>query len=79
MSIEPIKSYYWWDGKVNFDPEWRVVVTTTAPFETARDIISKVHSYDTPMIIYDLPNDPRPKTCMTTVSRFPTFIGIMLN
>eukprot|EP00931_Biecheleriopsis_adriatica_P049022 TRINITY_DN28349_c0_g1_i2.p1 TRINITY_DN28349_c0_g1~~TRINITY_DN28349_c0_g1_i2.p1 ORF type:complete len:223 (+),score=45.18 TRINITY_DN28349_c0_g1_i2:84-752(+) len=54
VSTEEVKSYYWWEGKVNFDPEWRVAVTTSSPFETARDAISKVHSYDLPMIIYDL-------------------------
>lgn len=51
--VEEIKSYYWWEGKVNFDPEWRVVVVTTSPFEKVQETISKVHSYDLPMIIYD--------------------------
>ena len=43
---------------MNFDPEWRVVVTTTSPFETVQEVISKVHSYDLPMIIYDLAELP---------------------
>mmetsp|Transcript_54016 Transcript_54016/g.101318 ORF Transcript_54016/g.101318 Transcript_54016/m.101318 type:complete len:206 (-) Transcript_54016:80-697(-) len=54
-SIEEVKSYYWWEGKVNFDPEWRVAVTTSAPFEKAEEVISKAHSYDLPMIIYNVP------------------------
>lgn len=58
VRVEEIKSYYWWDDKVNFDPEWRVVVTTTSPFDTVQEVISKVHSYDLPMIIYDLAELP---------------------
>lgn len=45
-------------AQVNFDPEWRVVVTTTSPFDTVQEVISKVHSYDLPMIIYDLAELP---------------------
>ena len=29
VTTEEVKSYYWWDGKVNFDPEWRVAVRTS--------------------------------------------------
>eukprot|EP00913_Durusdinium_trenchii_P025043 g23507.t1 len=56
--VEAIHSYYWWDGKVHFDPEWRVAVTTVAPFETVKDAIGKVHSYDLPMMIYNLADVP---------------------
>ena len=31
VSIEEVKSFYWWDGKVNFDPEWRVSIVTSVP------------------------------------------------
>ena len=44
VNVEEIKSYYWWDDKVNFDPEWRVEVTTSSPFEKVEDVICKVHS-----------------------------------
>mmetsp|Transcript_130447 Transcript_130447/g.260283 ORF Transcript_130447/g.260283 Transcript_130447/m.260283 type:complete len:224 (-) Transcript_130447:66-737(-) len=57
-SVEEVKSYYWWEGKVNFDPEWRVAVTTSTAFDDAKEIISKAHSYDLPMIIYDLEQLP---------------------
>ena len=30
-TTEEVKSYYWWEGKVNFDPEWRVAIKTSAP------------------------------------------------
>eukprot|EP00928_Gymnodinium_smaydae_P088808 TRINITY_DN72855_c0_g1_i1.p1 TRINITY_DN72855_c0_g1~~TRINITY_DN72855_c0_g1_i1.p1 ORF type:complete len:236 (-),score=39.24 TRINITY_DN72855_c0_g1_i1:161-868(-) len=58
VNIETIQSYYWWEGKVQFDPEWRVVVTTTSPFDASQAAIEKAHSYDTPMIIYDLDEVP---------------------
>lgn len=54
VSTEEVKSYYWWEGKVQFDSEWRVGVTTSAGFSEAQKTISNVHSYDLPMIIYDL-------------------------
>ena len=55
VQVEEVKSYYWWENKVNFDPEWRVVVTTSSSFEKVQEVISKVHSYELPMIIQDLP------------------------
>ncbi|CAE7161394.1 unnamed protein product [Symbiodinium pilosum] len=58
VTVEEVKSYYWWAGKVNFDPEWRVAITTTAPFSKVEEVVSKAHSYDLPMIIYDLPERP---------------------
>mmetsp|Transcript_93610 Transcript_93610/g.260621 ORF Transcript_93610/g.260621 Transcript_93610/m.260621 type:complete len:176 (+) Transcript_93610:186-713(+) len=53
--VEEVRSYYWWEEKVNFDPEWRVKVTTASGFPAVCECISKAHSYDLPMIIYDLP------------------------
>mmetsp|Transcript_99325 Transcript_99325/g.280338 ORF Transcript_99325/g.280338 Transcript_99325/m.280338 type:complete len:239 (-) Transcript_99325:37-753(-) len=58
VSIDVVKSYYWWDGAVQFDPEWRVAASTEEPFEKIRDGIAKAHSYDLPMIIYDLEAAP---------------------
>ncbi|CAE7405139.1 unnamed protein product [Symbiodinium natans] len=57
-TTEEVKSYYWWEGKVNFDPEWRVAIKTSAPFSKVEEVVSKAHSYDLPMIIYDLPEPP---------------------
>merc|ERR1712150_24428 len=54
VATDEVKSFYWWEGKVQFDPEWRVAVSTTAPFSSAQEEIAKAHSYDLPMIIYDL-------------------------
>jgi len=58
VATETVQSYYWWEGKVQFDPEWRVSVTTTAPFDAAKKAIEAAHSYDLPMIIYDLEAAP---------------------
>mmetsp|Transcript_1284 Transcript_1284/g.1935 ORF Transcript_1284/g.1935 Transcript_1284/m.1935 type:complete len:204 (-) Transcript_1284:78-689(-) len=57
-TTEEVKSYYWWEGKVNFDPEWRVALKTAAAFSEVEDVVTKAHSYDLPMIIYDLPEPP---------------------
>eukprot|EP00927_Polykrikos_kofoidii_P063998 TRINITY_DN5895_c0_g1_i2.p1 TRINITY_DN5895_c0_g1~~TRINITY_DN5895_c0_g1_i2.p1 ORF type:complete len:264 (-),score=51.87 TRINITY_DN5895_c0_g1_i2:45-836(-) len=57
VSTETVKSYYWWDSAVQADQEWRVAVATTGGFDAAREAITNAHSYDLPMIIYDLEGD----------------------
>ncbi|OLQ04611.1 hypothetical protein AK812_SmicGene12287 [Symbiodinium microadriaticum] len=57
-TTEEVKSYYWWEGKVNFYPEWRVALKTAAPFSEVEEVVTRAHSYDLPMIIYDLPEPP---------------------
>eukprot|EP00439_Symbiodinium_sp_Y106_P040362 s833_g4.t4 len=37
-TTEEVKSYYWWEGKVNFDPEWRVALKTAAAFSEVEDV-----------------------------------------
>ncbi|CAE8733056.1 unnamed protein product [Polarella glacialis] len=54
VSTDEVQSYYWWEGKVNFDPEWRIAVNTSASFLDAKVALLKAHSYDLPMLIYDL-------------------------
>lgn len=48
----PIRSFYWWEGKVQNDPEWRVDFKTTAALLdrlTAR--VVELHDYDVPQVI----------------------------
>ncbi|GGR60934.1 periplasmic divalent cation tolerance protein [Nocardioides luteus] len=47
----PIKSFYWWEGEVQNDAEWRV------DFKTRADLLDKLtarvvelHSYDVPQV-----------------------------
>ncbi|WP_017615265.1 divalent-cation tolerance protein CutA [Nocardiopsis salina] len=48
----PITSYYRWEGEVQNDPEWIVVIKTTADrLETLTARILDVHPYDVPEIV----------------------------
>ena len=38
-TTEEVKSYYWWEGKVNFDPEWRVALKTAATPEAVEHTV----------------------------------------
>ena len=50
--VDEIRSFYWWDGAVQDDPEWRVTLKTsaTAAPELIR-VLRREHSYDVPEII----------------------------
>ncbi|WP_131740976.1 divalent-cation tolerance protein CutA [Actinomadura roseirufa] len=48
----PIASTYWWQGKVEKDEEFSVVLkTTSARLDDLIAAIKAVHSYDTPEIV----------------------------
>ena len=48
----PIESFYFWEGKVNNDPEILMLIKTRADlFEEVKDTIIASHSYDLPEII----------------------------
>lgn len=48
----PITSFYRWEGEVQNDPEWIVVIKTTADrLETLTARILDVHPYDVPEIV----------------------------
>jgi len=50
--IGPIRSLYWWDGKVQDDPEMLLVMKTKKDtFKKLESRIKEVHSYDVPEII----------------------------
>ena len=50
--VGPIRSVYWWDGKVQDEPEMLLVMKTTRSlFGKLRDAIVKIHSYEVPEII----------------------------
>ncbi|MCP9627943.1 divalent-cation tolerance protein CutA [Rhodopseudomonas palustris] len=52
VQIQAITSHYWWDGKITSDAE-QLLLFKTLPekFAALRDLIGKLHSYDTPEII----------------------------
>lgn len=48
----PIRSLYWWQGKVDDAREWRLLIKTTAErFPELERYIKANHSYDTPEIV----------------------------
>ncbi|GGT00490.1 divalent-cation tolerance protein CutA [Planobispora rosea] len=50
--VGPIRSVYWWDGKVETAEEWQLLIKTTAEmFPALEKHIKENHSYDTPEII----------------------------
>ena len=52
VQIQAITSHYWWNGKITSDAEQLLLFKTLpAKFAVLRDLISSLHSYDTPEII----------------------------
>lgn len=50
--VGPIRSLYWWDGKVQNEQEWQLLCKTTAELLPALEATIKAnHSYDVPEII----------------------------
>ena len=52
VHLQPIRSIYRWKGTVCDEPEWRLVVKTTAErYEALEHHIKERHSYETPEIV----------------------------
>ncbi len=48
----PFKSIYWWDGKVQHEPEWRLIAKTIPSCKEALiKAIEQDHPYDLPGIL----------------------------
>jgi len=48
----PIKSMYWWDGKIEESEEYLLIIKTTrSKYGELEGIISKIHSYQVPEIL----------------------------
>ncbi len=51
VNIFPIKSYFWWEGKIDEAEEYGMIVKTTADrFPEVRDEVKRLHSYSVPCI-----------------------------
>ncbi|MFN9368231.1 MAG: divalent-cation tolerance protein CutA [Planctomycetia bacterium] len=49
----PIRSTYWWQGKVETATEWRCTFkTTVARAAACRDAITAAHPYETPELLF---------------------------
>lgn len=52
VQIQEITSYYWWDDKINREPEQLMYLKTTADKYSALEaLLIANHSYDTPEIL----------------------------
>ena len=52
VQIMPIRSCYFWDGKVNNDAEYLLLIKTRAAlYDRAAELIKQNHSYEVPEII----------------------------
>lgn len=50
--VSAIQSVYWWEGKVNRDPEVLLIIKTTDErYEMLEQRINQLHSYTTPEVI----------------------------
>lgn len=57
VQIQEITSYYWWDDKINREPEQLLYLKTTPDkYQALEALIVSNHSYDTPEIL-QLPVD----------------------
>ena len=50
--VAGVESTYWWQAKVETATEWMLVIKTVrSKFESIRDAIVELHSYDLPELI----------------------------
>ncbi len=51
VNVLPIKSYFWWEGRIEEAEEYAMIVKTRAEmFSKVRDEIKAIHSYSVPCI-----------------------------
>lgn len=47
----PIRSFYWWDGEVQNDQEWRIEFKTRAALlDRLTAAVIEIHTYDVPQV-----------------------------
>ncbi len=52
VQIQPVKSFYRWEGALCAEPEWQLSIKTPqARFEALAQFISANHAYETPEIV----------------------------
>ncbi len=50
-NIFPIRSMYWWEGKIEDDREFAIIAKTRADkFKDLKEEVKRIHSYTTPCI-----------------------------
>ena len=52
VNITSVDSFYTWEGKINSEPEWQLIIKTDLEkFEQLSAKVQELHSYDVPEII----------------------------
>jgi periplasmic divalent cation tolerance protein len=52
VNITPVHSFYIWEGKINSDPEWQLIIKTALDkFAELSEKVRELHSYSVPEII----------------------------
>lgn len=52
VSLTPVRSIYTWQGKINSDREWQLIIKTDLNlFPALESKIKEIHSYEVPEII----------------------------
>jgi len=72
VQLSSITSYYRWEGKVNRDPEYKLVIKTRkALYDQLANFIKENHSYDVPEII-ELPIQSGSKEYLSWIDEVTT-------
>lgn len=51
-NMHPIRSMYWWKGKIQDEKEVTIIAKTTEKnYDKIKEEVSKIHSYDVPCIL----------------------------
>ncbi len=52
-NLKEIKSYFWWDGRLQEENEVQILIKTTqSQLQNLLDAINKLHTYQTPEILW---------------------------
>lgn len=52
IQIDDVKSYFKWEGKVNFEKEYRIIIKTrSSNYKEIENKILEIHNYELPQII----------------------------
>jgi len=67
--LDPIQSFFWWEGRVQDEPEALLILKTRSDrFEALRAAVEELHPYDVPEVIA-VPVDAALKTYAAWVHR----------
>ena len=51
VNLVPVQSFYHWKGEMESNPEFLLVIKTTAAFESVREALAELNTYEVPECI----------------------------